>query len=56
MLTTTKPSWDATELGINYFWNKHKVKVQFTYRMGQNVNGVNGVDADTGLLQWQFVF
>ncbi|MCP4204394.1 MAG: hypothetical protein GY769_20990 [bacterium] len=49
-------SWDATELGINYFWNKHKVKVQFTYRMGQNVFGVKGDDADTGLLQWQFVF
>ena len=49
-------SWDATELGINYFWNKHKVKVQFTYRMGENLFGVDGDDADTGLLQWQFVF
>ncbi len=49
-------SWDATELGVNYFWNRHKVKVQFTYRMGQNVFGVRGDDADTGLLQWQFVF
>lgn len=49
-------AWNATEVGLNYFWNKHKVKVQFTYRMGENVNGKKGVDADTVLLQWQFVF
>lgn len=49
-------SWDAVELGINYFWNKHKTKVQFTYRQGRNVFGVPGDDTDTGLLQWQFVF
>ena len=49
-------SWNATELGVNYFWNKHKVKAQFTYRMGENVFGVDGDDADTALLQWQFVF
>jgi len=49
-------AWNATELGVNYFWNKHKVKVQFTYRMGENVDGKRGIDADTTFLQWQFVF
>jgi hypothetical protein len=49
-------SWNATELGVNYFWNKHKVKLQFTYRLGENVLGVRGSDRDTAFLQWQFVF
>jgi hypothetical protein len=49
-------AWNATEFGVNYFWNKHKVKMQFTYRMGENFNGERGVDADTVLAQWQFVF
>jgi hypothetical protein len=49
-------SWNATELGVNYFWNEHKVKVQFTYRLGENVFGVRGSDRDTAFLQWQFVF
>jgi hypothetical protein len=49
-------AWNATELGLSYFWNEHKVKVQFTCRMGENVNGKKGADADTVFLQWQFVF
>lgn len=49
-------SWDGTEVGVNYFWNQHKVKVQFTFRMDQNVDGVEGNDQDTAYLQWQFVF
>lgn len=36
--------------------NKHKAKVQFTYRMGENLNGVPGADEDEAFLQFQFVF
>jgi len=49
-------AWEAKEISFNYFWNKHKVKAQLTYRMGENVFGVEGDDLDTVLMQWQFVF
>jgi len=49
-------AWEATEVGLNYFWNQHKVKLQLTYRMGENVFGVVGDDSDSVFLQWQFVF
>lgn len=49
-------AWEAKEIAFNYFWNKHKVKAQFVYRMGKNVFGVEGEDLDTALMQWQFVF
>lgn len=49
-------AWNATEVGLNYFWNKHKAKVQLTYRLGENFSGRKGVDAETILVQWQFVF
>ncbi len=49
-------AWEATEVGLNYFWNKHKAKVQLTYRMGENVFGVRGSDRDRTFLQFQYVF
>ena len=49
-------AWERIELGVNYFWNKHKVKVQMRYRIGENVNGVSGDDRDSFVMQWQFVF
>ncbi len=49
-------AWDRTSLGANYFWNKYKVKLQGTYRMGDNVAGVSGIDVDTIMVQMQFVF
>ena len=49
-------TWTATEIGANYFWNKHKVKVQLVHRMADNRFGVPGADGDTTILQWQFVF
>ena len=49
-------SWDVTEFGFNYFWNKHKVKVQFTYRSEDNVNGVQDENEDKFFMQWQYVF
>ena len=49
-------SWNRTSFGANYFWNKYKVKLQGTYRIGDNVGGVSGLDADTMMIQMQFVF
>ncbi len=48
--------WQAFDVGLNYFFNKHKVKVQFLYRNESNVNGVDGDDRWQGIMQWQFVF
>ncbi|NND61000.1 MAG: hypothetical protein HKN49_12105, partial [Gammaproteobacteria bacterium] len=48
--------WERTSVGANYYFNKHKMKAQFTYRMGKNVNGVRGTDEHTGFMQFQFVF
>ena len=41
---------------VNYFFNKHKTKVQMTYRMAENFAGVAGEDVNTGFVQFQFVF
>ncbi len=49
-------AWEATEVGLNWFWSKHKAKVQFTYRMGENVFGVRGDDIDSTFVQFQYVF
>ena len=48
--------WYANDLGVNYFFNKHKAKVQFLYRMESNVNGADGDDRNQFIMQWQFVF
>jgi len=48
--------WYANDLGVNYFFNKHKAKVQFLYRMESNVNGADGDDRNQFVMQWQFVF
>ncbi len=48
--------WERMNVGLNWFFNKHKAKVQLTYRMGENVDGVDGADTDTTYLQSQFVF
>lgn len=49
-------AWNRASVGMNYFWNKHKSKVQLTYRMGENLNGVTGADEDEVFLQFQQVF
>ena len=49
-------AWTRTSFGANYFWNKHKVKSQLTYRIGENLNGVRAADADELFLQFQYVF
>ncbi len=49
-------AWERTSVGLNYFWNQHKVKAQLTYQKGENVNGVRGLDSETLFAQMQFVF
>ncbi len=53
---TYQDKWNRTSVGVNCFWNKHKVKVQATYRIGENLDGVSGFDADEAFVQFQFVF
>ncbi len=49
-------SWNRNSVGINYFMNKHKAKIQFTYRMSENLDGVRGADEVEAFVQFQFVF
>ena len=49
-------NWDRASVGANWFLQGHDVKVQLTYRMNENVNGVNGSDEDEIFLQGQYVF
>ena len=49
-------SWDRTSAGVNWFINKHDTKVQLSYRMGENLNGVEDANEDEVFLQTQFVF
>ncbi|MGH9382247.1 MAG: porin [Thermoanaerobaculia bacterium] len=49
-------SWNATSVGFNTFFEQHKAKLQLTYQMGENVDGISGVDADDLFLQLQYAF
>lgn len=49
-------SWDRTSVGLNWFFHKDDAKVQLTYQMGNNLDGVRGADANEIFLQGQFVF
>ncbi len=49
-------TWTRTSFGVNVYSNEHKVKLQFTYRMAENVFGIDGNDQDLAFLQFQFVF
>ena len=48
--------WTRTSVGLNYFIQKHDIKIQGTYRIGKNVNGVDGDDNDEIFIQTQYVF
>lgn len=48
--------WNRQSVGANYFIHKHDVKVQLTYEMNQNRNGVRNADEDVVYLQSQYVF
>ena len=49
-------AWNRTSVGANWFINRHDTKVQLTYRMSENLNGVENDDEDEVFLQGQFVF
>lgn len=48
--------WKRTSVGANWFIHKHDVKLQATYRMGQDVDGIEDNDVDEFFLQAQYVF
>ena len=48
--------WNRTSLGANYFFKKHDIKVQLTWQMNEDEDGVKGKDADEAFLQTQYVF
>jgi len=48
--------WRRTSFGANYFIRKHDVKIQATWQMNKDENGVTGADADEFFLQTQYVF
>jgi hypothetical protein len=47
---------ERTSVGFNWYLNKHKVKLQTTYRMTENSLGVRGLDSNSLWVQAQFVF
>ena len=49
-------AWEIIDFGLNYFLNKHDLKIQFLYTINDNVNGDPTNDFDILRLQWQFVF
>jgi phosphate-selective porin OprO/OprP len=49
-------AWSRTSIGVNYFFKKHDIKIQATYRMGENLNGKEDNDANEVFLQAQYVF
>jgi hypothetical protein len=49
-------AWNRTSVGANWFLKKHDVKFQLSYRMGENLDGVENDDEDELFLQGQYVF
>jgi len=48
--------WKRTSFGLNYFISGNHVKGQVTYRIGENVDGVDGNDNNEIFVQTQYVF
>ncbi|MCG8643240.1 MAG: OprO/OprP family phosphate-selective porin [Desulfobacterales bacterium] len=53
---TYEEEWTRASLGANYFIKKHDIKIQATYRMGENLDGVKDSDEDEFFVQLQYVF
>lgn len=49
-------AWERTSFGVNWYWNKHKAKIQASYRMSENFEGADDLDRDELFAQVQFVF
>jgi len=48
--------WTRQSVGFNYFIQGHDIKVQVTWRMNDNVDGIDGNDENEGFVQAQYVF
>ena len=48
--------WTRASFGLNFFIKKHDIKLQTTYRIGENIDGVKDNDEDQFFLQAQYVF
>ncbi len=48
--------WTRTSIGANWYLHKHDIKLQTTYRMNSDRNGVKGSDEDELFVQAQYVF
>jgi len=51
-----RDAWTRTSLGANWFLDRHRLKAQLTWRMGESLDGVPGNDADELFLQLQYAF
>ncbi len=49
-------AWNRTSVGANWFIEKHKIKVQTTYRIGENLKGTKGKNENELYIQAQYVF
>jgi len=49
-------AWNRTSFGANWFLEKHKIKVQLTYRISENLKGTTGKDENELFIQTQYVF
>jgi len=49
-------AWNRTSVGANWFLQKHKIKLQMTYRIGENLKGRTGNDENELFIQTQYVF
>ena len=48
--------WNRTSVGVNWFIHKHDIKLQTSYRKGENIEGVKGKDENELFVQAQYVF
>lgn len=48
--------WERTAYGLNYFFEGHDVKLQFTVRDNENINGVKDNNSTETFMQMQYVF
>jgi len=49
-------AWTRKSVGLNYFFKKHDIKVQASYRMNEDKDGASGNDLDELFIQAQYVF
>lgn len=49
-------AWTRTSIGANYYFQKHDIKIQTTYRMGSNLKGKADNDENEIFVQAQYVF